>query len=257
MRKKIIAGNWKMNLSPEKGLELSSEIKGMVRDEVDTHVEVVLCPTFVHLAPVKGLLKRDSMIKLGAQNCHFEDCGAFTGEISPETLRNLECSYVIIGHSERRQYFHEDNALLAKKCSAVLKHQMHPIYCVGETLKEREEGRAFEVVQTQLQEGLFHLSANEMLNVVVAYEPVWAIGTGKTASAEQAQDMHAHIRRVMAAYYGKELAEKISILYGGSVKPGNAGELFQQPDIDGGLIGGAALESRSFTEIAKSLPRES
>lgn len=246
-----------MNLSLEKGLELSSEIKGMVRDEVDTHVEVVLCPTFVHLAPVKALLKRDSMIKLGAQNCHFEDSGAYTGEISPAALRDLECSYVIIGHSERRQYFNENNALLAKKCSAVLKHQMHPIYCVGETLQEREEGKAFEVVKTQLQEGLFHLKADEMSEVIVAYEPVWAIGTGKTASAEQAQDMHAHIRSVIASHFGHELAQKIPILYGGSVKPGNAGELFNQPDIDGGLIGGAALESRSFTEIAKSLPRES
>lgn len=246
-----------MNLSPEKGLELSSEIKGMVRDEVYTHVEVVLCPTFIHLAPVKALLKRDSMIKLGAQNCHFEDSGAFTGEISPASLRELECSYVIIGHSERRQYFKEDNALLAKKCSAVLKHQMHPIYCVGETLDERESGKEFEVVGSQLKQGLFHLNSSEILQVVIAYEPVWAIGTGKTASAEHAQAMHAHIRKVIADQYGNDAAAKISILYGGSVKPGNAGELFQQPDIDGGLIGGAALESRTFTEIAKSLPRES
>lgn len=256
MRKKIVAGNWKMNLSIEKGLELTSEIKGMVRDEVDTHIEVVICPTHLHLSPVKALLKRDSMIKLGAQNCHFNESGAFTGEVSPKTLRELECSYVIIGHSERRQYFHEDHKLLRKKLEAVLNAQMFPIYCCGERLEERESGREKEVVQEQITEVLQGLDTNQMLKTVIAYEPVWAIGTGKTASSEQAQEMHAYIRSLVANFYGSEVAEQVSILYGGSVKAGNAKELFAQADIDGGLIGGAALESRSFTNIAKSFSGE-
>jgi triosephosphate isomerase len=256
MRKKIVAGNWKMNLSIEKGLELTSEIKGMVRDEVDTHIEVVICPTHLHLSPVKGLLKRDSMIKLGAQNCHFEESGAFTGEISPSTLRELECSYVIIGHSERRQYFHEDHGLLRKKLEAVLNEHMSPIYCCGERLEDRESGKEKEVVKQQITEVLQGLETSQILRTVIAYEPVWAIGTGKTASSEQAQEMHAYIRSLVAEFYGQEVANQISILYGGSVKAGNAGELFAQPDIDGGLIGGAALESRSFTNIAKSFSGE-
>lgn len=242
-----------MNMSPEKGLELVSEIKGMVRDEVNTNTEVIVCPTFIHLSSVGALLRRDSMIKLGAQNCHYEASGAFTGEISVQSLKELGCTYVILGHSERRAYFGEDSELLNKKIKAVLKQSLHPIYCCGESLKERESGKEKEVVGKQIEEVLSGLTAEEMKLLVIAYEPVWAIGTGKTASEEQAQEMHAFIRSLIAELFSKDIAEDIPILYGGSVKPGNASSLFSQKDIDGGLIGGASLDSRSFTDIAKAL----
>jgi triosephosphate isomerase len=252
MRKYIIAGNWKMNLTLEEGYGLVTEIKGMVQDEVNNNAEVVVIPPFIHLAGVNNLLK-GSKVKLGAQNCHQKNKGAYTGEVSPSMLANLGAQYVIIGHSERRQYYAETNALLAEKINAALENGLTPIYCFGETLEQREAGKEYEVNFDQVSEGLFHLKDIEFSKVVLAYEPVWAIGTGKTATSEQAQDVHAFIRKKLTEKYGEAISESISILYGGSMKPENARELLACQDIDGGLIGGAALESRSFVEIVKSV----
>jgi triosephosphate isomerase len=252
MRKYIIAGNWKMNLTLEEGYGLTSEIIGMVNDEVNTNTEVVVIPPYIHLPGLKRLTE-GSPVKIGAQNCHQMKKGAYTGEISPAMLADIGVHYVIIGHSERRQYNGETNALLASKVNAALENGLTPIYCFGETLDEREAGREMDVNFSQVSEGLFHLDAEAMKKVVLAYEPVWAIGTGKTASSAQAQEIHAFIRAKLTEKYGSDTAESISILYGGSMKPENAPELLGCKDIDGGLIGGAALESRSFVEIVKSV----
>ena len=251
MRKVIIAGNWKMNTNLIEGFGLATEIKGMIGDEtVGLNAEVVLIPPFTHLSGLKNLLK-DSKIKLGAQNCHHKNKGAYTGEISPAMLADLGVTYVIIGHSERRQYNGETNASCAEKINAALENGLTPIYCFGETLSERENSLEFAINESQVKEGLFHLGEEQIKKVVLAYEPVWAIGTGKTATFAQAQEIHSFIRRVLTEKYTKETAESISILYGGSMKPENAKELLSCADIDGGLIGGAALESRSFVEIVK------
>lgn len=252
MRKYIIAGNWKMNLTLEEGYGLVTEIKGMVQDEVNNSAEIVVIPPFIHLSGVHNLLK-GSRVKLGAQNCHQKSKGAYTGEVSPSMLANLGAQYVIIGHSERRQYFGETNALLAEKINAALENGLTPIYCFGETLEQRDAGKEFDVNFEQVSEGLFHLSDSDFSKVVLAYEPVWAIGTGKTATSQQAQDVHAFIRKKLAEKFGESIADSVSILYGGSMKPDNARELLACKDIDGGLIGGAALESRSFVEIIKSV----
>jgi triosephosphate isomerase len=252
MRNYIIAGNWKMNLNLEEGYGLASEIKWMVADEVNTKAEVVLIPPYLHLPGIQNLLK-DSNIKTGAQNCHHKNKGAYTGEISPAMLANLGVSYVIIGHSERRQYNGETNEQLVEKINAALENGLTPIYCFGETLMERENNLELTITESQVREGLFHLSEEQIKKVVLAYEPVWAIGTGKTATSAQAQEIHAFIRSVLTEKYSKVTAECISILYGGSMKPENAKELLSCADIDGGLIGGAALESRSFVEIVKSI----
>jgi triosephosphate isomerase len=253
MRKNIVAGNWKMNGTKEDSQKLVSEIVNMYQDEIRTDTQVVLIPPFIALPEVQRLSK-NSGIFTGAQNCHQEISGAYTGEISAAILKSFDISHVIVGHSERRQYFGEDNVLLAKKNDQVLAQQLIPIYCVGETLEERESGKHFEVIEKQISEGLFHLDRETIQKVVIAYEPVWAIGTGKTASKEEAQEIHAFIRSLLANKYGKEAAGHTSILYGGSVKPENARELFAQADIDGGLIGGAALKSRDFIEIVRSFP---
>ncbi len=252
MRNYIIAGNWKMNLTLEEGYGLASEIKWMVADEVNNKAEVVLIPPYLHLPGIQNLLK-DSNIKTGAQNCHHKNKGAYTGEISLAMLANLGVSYVIIGHSERRQYNGETNEQLAEKINAALENGLTPIYCFGETLSERESNLELTITESQVREGLFQLSDEQIKKVVLAYEPVWAIGTGKTATSAQAQEIHAFIRSVLSEKYTKETAESISILYGGSMKPENAKELLSCADIDGGLIGGAALESRSFVEIVKSI----
>ncbi|MCB9252531.1 MAG: triose-phosphate isomerase [Flavobacteriales bacterium] len=252
MRKYIIAGNWKMNLNLEQGYGLVTEISGMMQDEIHSNVELVVIPPFIHLHGVQTLLK-DSPVKTGAQNCHHKTGGAYTGEISPTMLADMKIDYVIIGHSERRQYFGETNALLAEKINAALDAGLTPIYCFGETLEEREAGQELNVNFQQVKEGLFHLSEEQFSKMVLAYEPVWAIGTGKTATSEQAQEIHSFIRSKISEKYGNALAEEISILYGGSMKPGNASELLSCKDIDGGLIGGAALESRSFIDIAKAV----
>lgn len=249
MRKKIVAGNWKMNLSLEEGQRLTSEILHQYANVINKQVSVVLNPPFPHLYPVKNLIGETQGIFLGAQNCSGKESGAFTGEVSAKILASFGVSHVILGHSERREYFKEGDALLATKVNQALAHDLTPIFCCGESLQTREKGNHISVVRAQLTESLFHLSAEEFSKVVIAYEPIWAIGTGKTATADQAQEMHQALRAHMAATYGKELAESISILYGGSANPGNAKELFAKPDVDGGLIGGASLKAGDFIEI--------
>ncbi len=252
MRKKIVAGNWKMNNDLNEGLKLTSEIVGMVNDEVREDVDVVIAAPFVHLVKVGDLLRGADKLHLAAQNCNENESGAYTGEISVSMLKSIQTEYVIIGHSERREYFNETNAQLAKKVDAVIKHQLIPIFCCGEPLNIREAETHIDFVCGQITDSLFHLDADAFSKVVIAYEPIWAIGTGRTASSQQAQDMHEAIRNHVASKFGQEIADNLTILYGGSCKPGNAPELFGQPDVDGGLIGGASLKSRDFVDIIKS-----
>ena len=251
MRKNIVAGNWKMNLDYEKGVSLFSEIVNMVKDEVIADQQVIVCSPAIHLHSIAKLAEPAANVAVGAQNIHQAVSGAYTGEISAAQVKSTGAAYVILGHSERRAYFGETDALLAQKVDAALSQGLKPIFCVGETQEEREAGKVFEVIQQQLENGLFHLSSDEFSNIILAYEPVWAIGTGLTASPEQAQEVHAFIRQTVAEHYGKPQAEQVSILYGGSCNPGNAAVLFSQEDIDGGLIGGASLKSRDFVEIVK------
>lgn len=251
MRKKIVAGNWKMNKTLEESQLLASEIVNMANSEVSSDVTVVVCPPFLSLASV-GSLAKGSKVKLGAQNCYSKASGAYTGEISVDMLKSVGVQFVILGHSERREYFGESNAFLAEKVNIVLNAGLTPIFCCGETLSQREKGIHKEFVNSQLTESLFHLSKEEFSKVVIAYEPIWAIGTGVTASTAQAQEMHEVIRKHFAGKYGNEVAENTSILYGGSAKPDNAKELFACKDVDGGLIGGASLKSRDFIDIIKS-----
>lgn len=251
MRKKIVAGNWKMNMDYNEGLSLFSEIVNMVKDEVTGAQQAVVCSPFIHLHSLAQLAKGYDKIAIGAQNAHQNESGAFTGETSAKMVKSTGAAYVILGHSERRQYFGENNELLAKKTDTVLANGLKPIFCIGETLDEREANQHFDVIKTQLAEGLYHLSAEQFGQVVIAYEPVWAIGTGKTATSDQAQEIHAFIRKEIAAKYGQQVADDTTILYGGSANPKNAPELFAQPDIDGGLIGGASLKSRDFLDIVK------
>ena len=253
MRQKIVAGNWKMNKTLDDALALASELVGMVNDEVRGDVRIILCTPFPYLVPVIRLVGSHPLISVGAQNCSEHEWGAYTGETSAPMLASLKAHYVILGHSERRQYFDEDGKLLAAKVDAVLKHGLTPIFCCGEQLEVRDKGEHEDLVRSQVEEGLFHLDADALKKIVIAYEPVWAIGTGKTASAHQAQDMHEVIRLHLAAKYGQSTAEEISILYGGSVNAANAKELFAGKDVDGGLVGGASLKSREFTEIVKSI----
>jgi triosephosphate isomerase (TIM) len=252
MRKKIVAGNWKMNKDLNEGLKLASEVINMAKDEVNTNATLVLCTPYVHLSSVSGLVKGEKNVFLGAQNCYSKTSGAYTGEISVSMLKSVGVQYVIVGHSERREYFKETNQMLAEKVNIVLESGMLPIFCCGETLDERNSGKHIDIVKSQITESLFQLSETQLKNVVIAYEPVWAIGTGVTASTEQAQEMHKIIRDHLAGKYGQDVANEISILYGGSCKPSNSKELFACPDIDGGLIGGASLVSRDFIDIAKS-----
>jgi triosephosphate isomerase len=251
MRKKIVAGNWKMNLDYNEGMALFSEIANMVKDEITGTQQAVICSPFIHLSSLVQLAKGYDKIAVGAQNAHQNESGAYTGEISAKMVKSTGATYVILGHSERRQYFGEDNQLLAQKTDTALANGLKPIFCIGETLEEREGEQHFDVIKTQLQEGIFHLSTEQFEQVVLAYEPVWAIGTGKTASAEQAQEIHAFIREEIANNYTQEVADNTTILYGGSCNPKNAAELFAQTDIDGGLIGGASLKSRDFLDIVK------
>jgi len=252
MRRKIAAGNWKMNTTIEEGMQLASEVIHMSTDEMINEVEIILIAPFTHLTNIKKLIGTKSNIFLGAQNCHEAKGGAYTGEISTAMLTSIGVDFVVLGHSERREYFGETNGLLAKKIDIVLASGMQPIYCCGEKLEIREKNQHFELVESQIKDGLFHLSQEAILKVVIAYEPVWAIGTGVTASDAQAQEMHAFIRKLLTEKYGTNTAENIAILYGGSVKPNNAVSLFSCKDVDGGLVGGASLESRGFVDIAKS-----
>ncbi len=253
MRKKIVAGNWKMNLTIEEGKILTSELIGMCADEVKGDVKVILGVPFPYLVPLKNQIGNNSRIEISAQNCSEQESGAYTGEVSASMIKSIGVPYIILGHSERRQYFKEDGALLATKVDKVLEHGITPIFCCGEPLEVREKGNHETLVKKQVEESLFHLSAEVIQKVVIAYEPVWAIGTGKTASSQQAQDMHAVIRQHIASKYSQTVADEISILYGGSVKADNAKELFACADVDGGLVGGASLKSREFTEIIKAI----
>jgi triosephosphate isomerase len=250
-RKKIVAGNWKMHKTLEESMALTTEIRGMVRDELRGDTQVILFPPFISMAGISRLLE-GSAIGLGAQNCHWEDQGAFTGEISAGMIKSTGASYVLVGHSERRLYFGETNDQLAKKAKTAIRHGLKVVFCVGESQQEREDKTYFKVIEKQISEGLFHLDRKEFASVVIAYEPVWAIGTGLTASPDDAQEIHHLIRKLVANYYNEEIANGLSILYGGSVKPDNAAQLFAMNDIDGGLIGGAALKARDFIEICKA-----
>ena len=247
MRKKIVAGNWKMNTTPAEGLEL---VKNVIAQsaEVCSCVNFIVCPPFTHLSQVAEAAK-GTRVAVGAQNCAAEAKGAYTGEVSAAMLASLGIEYVILGHSERREYYGETSETLNKKMEQAYANGLTPIYCVGERLEEREAERHFEVVKAQLEEVVYNLTAEQFAKLVIAYEPVWAIGTGKTATAEQAQEIHAYIRSVIAKQFGKEVADNTSILYGGSCKPSNAKELFANPDVDGGLIGGAALSVADFKGI--------
>ena len=251
MRKKIVAGNWKMNLDYNEGLALFSEITNMVKDEITGKQQAVVCSPFIHLHGLVQMAKGYDKVSVGAQNAHQAESGAYTGEVSAKMLKSIGVEYVILGHSERRQYFHESNELLAKKTDTALANGLKPIFCIGETLEERNSEIHFQVIKDQLVEGLFHLSAEQFGKIVIAYEPVWAIGTGLTATADQAQEIHAFIRAEIAAKYDQQIADDTTILYGGSCNPKNAPELFAQADIDGGLIGGASLKSRDFVDILK------
>lgn len=252
MRKKIVAANWKMNLTLAQGEQLVNDIiaAGIKLSEGQ---EVVIAPPFPYLIKVKQLIRNYPGIYLAAQNCYSEKSGAYTGEISAEMLQSIGVDFVIIGHSERREYFSESNAQLAKKIDLALANGIKPIFCCGEPLEVRKAETQNTYVAQQLQESLYHLDAEALKNVVIAYEPIWAIGTGLTASAQQAQDMHAFIRSQIAEKFGREAALSISILYGGSAKPSNAPELFASPDVDGGLIGGASLVAADFAAIVQSL----
>ncbi|MBD5184520.1 MAG: triose-phosphate isomerase [Bacteroidales bacterium] len=249
MRKNIVAGNWKMNTTLDEGVELANEINTLLKGK-DVNCDVIVCVPFTHLTSVNAVLENE-LVKLGAENCSEHDKGAYTGEVSASMVKSTGAEYVILGHSERRQYFGENNEQLLAKTKLALANDLKPIFCVGEVLEERENGTYNDVVKGQV-EALFELSPEDFGKIVIAYEPVWAIGTGKTATAEQAQDMHAHIRKVIEDKYGKEVADNTSILYGGSCKPSNAKELFAKPDVDGGLIGGAALKADSFLGIIEA-----
>jgi triosephosphate isomerase len=249
MRKPIVAGNWKMNKTVAEAIDLAKDIKRDLADCAD--VDIVLCPPFTALKAVSDAIT-GTHVDLGAQNMHWEASGAYTGEVAPGMLRELFCHYVILGHSERRQFFHETDETVNRKVKAALAANLHPIVCVGELLEDRDAGRTETVVETQLRGSLVGLSTREWLDVIIAYEPVWAIGTGRTASPEQAQEVHAFIRGVIKSMADEAVSQSVRIQYGGSMKPSNARELMGQPDIDGGLIGGAALEARSFVEIVKA-----
>ncbi len=250
MRKNIVAGNWKMNKSFDEADDLVNGIMELLeKKELGKNTLMILCPPFPYLEMVSDY-SNDSYFMVGAQNVNDNEKGAYTGEVSAEMLSSMVIEYCIVGHSERRAYYGETDAMIAKKVDQLLKHEIRPIVCCGEVLEEREAGKQFDVVKRQITEGLFHLSAEQFKELVIAYEPVWAIGTGKTATPEQAQEIHAFIRKTIADKYGKEVADEISILYGGSCKPSNAKELFANPDVDGGLIGGAALQAEDFVNIA-------
>jgi len=248
LRRLLIAGNWKMHKTVPEAVELVRELKELVKDVTDR--DILVCPPFTALYPVSQELK-GSNIYLGGQNMFYEEEGAFTGEISPLMLKDVGCRFVILGHSERRHIFKEDDRLINKKVLSAVEHGLTPILCVGETLQERESGRTKEVVKKQVVEGLKGLTPES--EFVIAYEPVWAIGTGRTATPELAQEVHEFIRNTLKELFGSEKAETVRILYGGSVKPNNAAGLLKMPDIDGALVGGASLKAESFSQIVKAL----
>lgn len=247
MRKNIVAGNWKMNTTLQEGIELAKEVNEALKTRT-ANCDVVIGVPFTHLASVNAVIDTDKL-GLSAENCADKASGAYTGEVSAAMVASTGAKYVILGHSERRQYYHETAEILKDKVNLALANNLTPIFCIGEVLEERENGTYFDVVKAQIEGSLFELSAEDFGKIVLAYEPVWAIGTGKTATADQAEEIHAFIRKTIAAKYGEEVAENTSILYGGSCKPSNAKELFAKPNVDGGLIGGAALQAESFMGI--------
>jgi len=248
MRKNIVAGNWKMNNTLQEGLNLAKELQQVLTGK-KVNCKVVICTPFIHLALIAEEI---TMIGLGAQNCADKASGAYTGEVSAAMLASVGTQYVILGHSERRMYYGETNAGLKEKVMLALANYLTPIFCIGEVLAERIAGKQNEIVETQIRESLFHLSAEDFSRIVLAYEPVWAIGTGVTATSDQAQEMHAFIRKIIADKYGAAVADEISILYGGSCNASNAKELFTNPDVDGGLIGGASLSVDKFLPIIEA-----
>lgn len=254
MRKKIVAGNWKMNKTFSEAEGLLFDIADLLSESRPKDVEVVVCPPAIYLELASDIAQQNDF-SCGAQNLSQYDPGAYTGELSSEMIKSAGVKYVILGHSERRTYFGENDEIIAAKISQALKHDIIPIYCCGEVLQEREDNRHFEVVAEQVNKALCHFANHEIRQVVVAYEPVWAIGTGKTATPAQAQEMHAYIRSLISKHYGEETAEGMSILYGGSCNPGNAAEIFAQPDVDGGLIGGASLKADDFVKIINSFKK--
>jgi triosephosphate isomerase (TIM) len=255
MRKQIAAANWKMNLTFEKGEQLLTDILNAKINLTDNQFAIFAVP-FPYLISSKNKLEGKKNYFASAQNCYNKKSGAYTGEVSAEILQSAGIKYCVIGHSERREYFNESNQMLAEKLNLCLENNITPIFCCGEPLAIREAGTQNSFVETQLKESLFHLGAEQLLKIVIAYEPIWAIGTGKTASTEQAQEIHAYLRSVLAKQYGNDIAGSISILYGGSVKANNAKELFGSPDVDGGLVGGASLIAADFIEIIKALKQE-
>ena len=250
MRSKIVAGNWKMNNDLAEGRELAQAIIKH-QSELPEDVSVIMAPPFIHLTDISKEIM-DTPLKLAAQNCATEDKGAYTGEVSASMIRSTGAQYVIIGHSERRSYYHENDQVIYQKIQQALKNDLFPIVCCGESLEQRESDQYFPVVERQLDQSVFQLSPEDFSRVIIAYEPVWAIGTGKTATPEQAQEMHAFIRQKIRENFTEDGADHTPILYGGSCKPSNARELFAQPDIDGGLIGGASLKAKDFVAITRS-----
>ena len=251
MRKKIVAGNWKMNLKLEEGIDLAKSINDKLSANKPSDVDVIICTPFTHIYPVTELIDK-AMIKTGAQNCSDKESGAYTGEISASMIKSAGADYVIIGHSERRSYFKESDEVLAKKVVTALGNGLKVIFCIGESLEQRNSSKHFDVVREQLEKGIFGLSEDDFSGIIIAYEPVWAIGTGVTASSDQAQEMHYYIRKLIAGEYNNELAEDKCLLYGGSCNAGNAAELFSMNDVDGGLIGGASLKPDDFVSIINS-----
>lgn len=252
MRKQIAAANWKMNLTIQQGEQLIDDILAIPHNIKDNQ-EVIFAVPAPYLAMAQQKLRNKENVFVAAQNVYSKKSGAYTGEISVDMLSSLAVQYVVIGHSERREYFNESNAFLAEKVNICLDNNIHPIFCCGEALAIREAGTQNEFVASQLKESLYHLSADQIRRIVIAYEPIWAIGTGKTASRAQAQEMHAFIRTSLTDQYGANTANSISILYGGSVKAANAAEIFSQPDVDGGLVGGASLIAEEFVSIINAL----
>ena len=250
MRKNIVAGNWKMNKTLKEGIELTKGIVNLTNGQ-NLNADVIIAPPFIHLSEVSKIIS-NSVVQLSAQNCSSEPSGAYTGEISPAMLKSVGCEYAIIGHSERRAYYHEDDTILKKKAELALSSNLNVIFCIGEQLEDREADNHFNIIKSQLENTILQFNKIDFNKIIVAYEPVWAIGTGRTASPEQAQEMHAFIRNLISNTFNSEVAEDTTILYGGSCKPSNAKELFANKDVDGGLIGGAALKADDFVAIIKA-----
>lgn len=253
MRQRIVAGNWKMNKFLADGIQLAADVLVSLEKSPPKNT-VILCPPYVHLADLAKMLKGCSYIKLGAQNCYMKDEGAYTGEISVPMLASIGIDYVIAGHSERRQLFHETDEMVSQKVKAILSHGLRPIFCCGEPLEARQQNKHFDFVKKQVEASILGLAPDKLKSIVIAYEPIWAIGTGVNASPEQAQEMHAFIRGLLKQKFGDTPASETTILYGGSVKADNAASLFKRPDVDGGLVGGASLVATDFVKIVRSQP---